>query len=312
MMTWLASHPGPAYVPAGDWPMASFVTVPAGADLMIDNARLLGQNPASCCVRLVGAGTRLYFRGNCLIGFPGRQPTQQQRVGVAEGAGICIGDPAGNPDTTPAAKALVASAWTIIADNLQIEGVGQDGIFGFRGSHHGLIDGFITALNTAQDSFHFEDRCHDIQLPAEKHAVGSGDDCFAVVSQLSNGYACARIDWGTRNYGSGQKNGRGAAVVGGIDITGGFHFDDTWAAAVYIAAELGTWNSFAPLRVTFDCYTRNANTSGTHPKPVIFYNAHTDETIQDVALTVDSLENPCWAKTGPGPVTGCTVNGAAV
>lgn len=293
-MAWLAANKQPAIVTAGTYRTSGVIDIPAGVDLVFDNATIIPTTPSASALRLRGAGTKLSFTGTCRIGAAG---TTNTRLGNAEAAGIELEG---------------ASGFTISADNLTIEGVAQDAIFFYRGSHDGVISGTITAVDTGADSFHVTDRSYNMDFQAKMTSIGSGDDGFAVVSYLENGTPVKNVHWHDVTV-LNQKNGRGVSVVGGQNVTVD-HYDvnGSAGAGVYIAAE-PQYNTFGVDSVTMSGRVRNPNTEGIHNANVVVYSAQSGQTITHVNVTVDP--DPAWAvvqKTGAYPISNVFVNGSAV
>jgi hypothetical protein len=293
-MAWLAANPQPAIVKLGVYTTSDVLDIPAGADLVLANVTVLPRNPAASALRLRGLGTKLTFSGVCRIGAAG---STNGRLGNAEAAGIELEG---------------ASNFTITADALTIEGVAQDGIFSYRGSHDGVIAGKITALNTGADSFHVTDRSYNLDFKATLLSVGSGDDGFAVVSYLENGTRVRNVHWHDITV-RDQRDGRGVSVVGGQDVTvDHFDVDGSAGAGVYVAAE-PQYDTYGVDGVTMSGRIRNPNTQHIHDANVVVYSAQQGQTIANVSMTVDA--DPGWRlvhSTGYYPISKVTVDGVPV
>jgi hypothetical protein len=293
-MAWLAANPQPAIVSAGVYTTSDVLDIPAGADLVLANVTILPTNPHGSALRLRGSGTKLTFSGTCRIGAAG---STNSRIGNAEGAGLELEG---------------ASNFTISADALTIEGVAQDAIFAYRGTHDGVVAGNITALNTGADSFHVTQASYNLDFQAKLLSVGSGDDGFAVVSYRENGTRVRNVHWHditVRN----QRDGRGVSVVGGQDVTvDHFDVDGSAGAGVYVAAE-PQYDTFGVDGVTMSGKIRNPNTLGIHNGNVVVYSNQPGQTIANVTVTVDP--DPAWnlvQRTGSYPVSNVKVNGVSV
>jgi len=293
-MAWLAANLQPAIVPAGVYTTANVLDIPAGADLVFADAAIIPTNPAASALRLRGSGTKLTFSGACRIGAAG---STNSRLGNAEAAGLELEG---------------ASNFTITADALTIEGVAQDAIFSYRGTHDGVIAGNITALHTGADSFHVTDRSYNLDFKATLLSVGSGDDGFAVVSYRENGSRVRNVHWHDITV-RDQRNGRGVSVVGGEDVTvDHFDVDGSAGAGVYVAAE-PQYDTFGVDGVTMSGRIRNPNTQHIHNANVVVYSAQQGQTIANVSLTVDA--DPAWRlvdNTGYYPISNVKVDGQTV
>lgn len=293
-LAWLAANPQPAIVKAGVYTTTDVLDVPAGADLVFQDVTILPTDPAASAIRVRGAGTKLTFSGTCRIGAVG---ATNSRLGNAEAAGIELD---------------AASGFTVSADNLTIEGVAQAGLFAFRGTHDGVISGSITAVDTAADSFHVTDESYNLDFRAKLVSIGSGDDGFAVVSEVANGAPVKNIHWHDISV-LDQKWGRGVAVVGGQNITvDKFDVNGSAGAGVYIAAE-PQYNTLGVDGVTMSGRIRNPDTRHIHNANVAVYSAQPGQVIANVSLTVDADPAlPLFRRTGSYPVSNVFVNGTAV
>jgi hypothetical protein len=293
-LAWLTANPQPAIVTAGVYTTTDVLDVPAGADLVFQDATIIPTDPAASSIRLRGAGTRLTFAGICRIGAVG---ATNSRLGNAEAAGIELEG---------------AYGFTITADDLTIEGVAQVGVFSYRGSHDGVIAGRITVLNPGADSFHVTDGSYNLDFRATLVSVGSGDDGFAVVSYRSNLVRVRNIHWHdvtVRN----QRWGRGVSVVGGQKITvDHFDVDRSAGAGVYVAAE-PQYDTFGVDGVRMSGKIRNPDTQHIHNANVAIYSAQPGQTITNVSVTVDADRGRVLVrKTGSYPVSKVFVNGTGV
>lgn len=301
MLTYASSHSGLWYVPAGSYSYASFLTIPAGSNILFaGGTALLPSDPTSSCLRVLGGATNLFFDTGCRIGAIG---ATNARLGNAEASGINIGD-TGSP----------ASNVYIHADNLIIEGVAQDAIFCYRGATNVVVAGKITARNTGADSFHITDGCSNFDWMAELWAYGSGDDDFAVVSYHSNGRMVKNIRWREVHGRSQTGDGRGLSVVGGQDVTcDSFDFDGTTAAAVYAAAE-SSFDTYGVNNFTATGKAYNVDQHNIHSANVAIFSDVVGEVIQNVNITLTSSD-PLKAlvrRTGAQPISNVRVNGSFV
>jgi hypothetical protein len=298
-LTWLAGNPQPSgsFVSSGTYTYTGVLDIPAGADLLFDRTTLLPLDIANESVRLRGSGTKLTFSGTCRIGYQGRVTS---RYGNAEASGIELES---------------ASNFTIAADDLTIEGTGSVGLFSYRRTGPGTVVGKITVISSGEDSFHFTDASHDIDLSqSDLYSYNSGDDGFAVVSYTGNPDYTRNIHWGsvTMRY---PRWSRGISVVGGQNVTvDRFDIDGSSGAGIYIAAEALATDGYDTRGVQnvrmFNGIIRNPNTLLIHRANVVFYNDQPTQVIDDVQITVDADPNwPLFQNTGHYPVTRSFVNG---
>jgi hypothetical protein len=288
-LAWLASNPQTcSLVSSGTYFYTGVLDIPAGADIQFQSTTLRPQTITASAIRLRGSGTKLSFSGTSYLGNPVVPP----RYGNAEASGI---------------ESEGASNFTIQADDLTIEGVGSVGMFFYRNSGPGVIQGKVSTRSTGEDSFHVTQSSHDLDFQAQLYSYNSGDDGFAVVSYTANPVPTTNIHWHyvvLRDC----KRCRGISVVGGKNVTVDYaDIGGTSGANIYIASERLVPDGYDTLgvqtvRINQAILTR-PNLLGIHRSSIEFYAGNNP--LDDIQITVTSWD-PNWplsATDGDYPVT---------